>query len=338
MSGQHQPVAIDRIAVIGGGAWASALALTAARAGRQVMLWARDPRTVQAVNAGEGNPAYLPGIAFDRAITATGDLGVALERADAVLLVTPAQTTRAMAEALAPHLAPATPVVLCAKGIERDTGLLLGEVLSQAAPACRPAVLSGPSFAGDVARGLPTAVTLAAADGDLADALSQALAGTQFRPYASTDLVGVQVGGALKNVLAIACGAVAGKGWGASALAALTARGFAELTRLGLALGARPETLTGLSGLGDLVLTCSSPQSRNFAFGLALGEGRSVAELAAGGKLAEGVHSAAIAVDLAARHGIEMPIGAAVSDVLEGRIGLDAALTGLMTRPLRREA
>jgi glycerol-3-phosphate dehydrogenase (NAD(P)+) len=330
--------AFSRIAVIGGGGWGSALALTAARAGRAVTLWARDPGTVRSIAAGEGNPAYLPGIAFDRALAATGDLAAAVSAADAVLLVTPAQTTRDMATALAPHLGQGTPVVLCAKGIERDTGLLLGEVLAETLPACRPAVLSGPSFASDVARGLPTAVTLAADDGELADALSAALASRQFRPYASTDPVGVQVGGALKNVLAIACGAVAGKGWGASALAALTARGFAELTRLGLALGARPETLTGLSGLGDLVLTCSSPQSRNFAFGMALGEGRSVAELSSGGKLAEGVHSAAVAVELAARHAVEMPIAAAVSDVLAGRIGLDAALTSLMTRPLRREA
>lgn len=229
-------------------------------------------------------------------------------------------------------------MILCAKGIERDTGLLLGDVLAEAAPGVVPAVLSGPSFAGDVARGLPTAVTIAAEDGDIADRLSAALASPQFRPYAATDLTGVQIGGALKNVLAIACGAVAGKEWGASALAALTARGFAELTRLGLALGAKPETLGGLSGLGDLVLTCGSAQSRNFAFGQRLGEGASVASLMAEGhKLAEGVHSATVAGTLAARHGVELPICRAVSAVLENRLSIDDALTDLMTRPLKRE-
>ena len=328
---------IRRIAVIGGGAWGSALALTAARAGRDTVLWARDAGTVAAVAAGRGNPAYLPDIPFDARVAATTNLAEALEDADAALLVTPAQTTRAMGAAIAPLARPGLPVVLCAKGIERETGLLPAQVLAEVAPACRAAILSGPSFAADVARGLPTAVTLAAEDGELADALALALASRQFRPYASTDPLGAQIGGALKNVLAIACGAVAGKGWGASALAALTARGFAELSRLGLTLGARPETLTGLSGLGDLVLTCSSAQSRNFAFGIALGEGRTVAELAASGKLAEGVHSAAVASDLAARHGVEMPIAAAVADVLAGRLGVDDALERLMTRPLRRE-
>jgi glycerol-3-phosphate dehydrogenase (NAD(P)+) len=252
-----------------------------------------------------------------------------------VLLVTPAQTTRQMAGEIARHVAPGTPIVLCAKGLERDSGLLLSQVVAEAAPGCVPAALSGPSFAADVARGLPTAVTVAAEDGALADRLSQALASAQFRPYAATDLVGVQIGGALKNVLAIACGAVAGKGWGASALAALTARGFAELSRLGLALGARSETLTGLSGLGDLVLTCSSPQSRNFAFGMALGRGEARQD---GGKLAEGVHTAAVAVAFAARHGVEVPVSAAVAEVLAGRISVEGALTALMSRPLRREA
>lgn len=330
---------IERIAVLGGGAWGTALALVAARAGREVRLWARDADTVRKLNEDHANPRYLPGVTIDPPLFATTDLDTALEGAEAVLLVTPAQTTRAMAEALAPRLAPGTPVILCAKGIERDTGLLLGDVLREAAPGVMPAVLSGPSFAGDVARGLPTAVTIAASDGAVADRLSAALASPQFRPYAATDLTGVQIGGALKNVLAIACGAVAGKQWGASALAALTARGFAELTRLGLALGASRETLAGLSGLGDLVLTCGSAQSRNFAFGQALGEGASVAALMAEGhKLAEGVHSAAVAETLAARHGVELPICRAVSAVLESRLSIDDALTTLMTRPLKREA
>jgi glycerol-3-phosphate dehydrogenase (NAD(P)+) len=333
-AGQARP--FERVAVVGGGSWGTALALVARRAGREVRLLARDAESVEALSLRGENPAYLPGIALGGPLAATTDPAEALRDADAVLLVTPAQTTRAMAGLIAAHVAPGTPLVLCAKGLERDSGLLLSEVVGEAAPACVPAVLSGPSFAADVARGLPTAVTLAAEDGELADRLSATLASSQFRPYAATDLVGVQIGGALKNVLAIACGAVAGKGWGASALAALTARGFAELARLGEALGARPETLTGLSGLGDLVLTCSSAQSRNFAFGMALGAGEDPA--AAGGKLAEGVHTASVAVAFATRHGVEVPISAAVADVLAQRISLDGALASLMGRPLRREA
>jgi glycerol-3-phosphate dehydrogenase (NAD(P)+) len=327
-AGQARP--FERVAVVGGGSWGTALALVARRAGREVRLLARDAESVEALSLRGENPAYLPGIALGGPLAATTDPAEALRDADAVLLVTPAQTTRAMAGLIAAHVAPGTPLVLCA------SGLLLSEVVGEAAPACVPAVLSGPSFAADVARGLPTAVTLAAEDGELADRLSATLASSQFRPYAATDLVGVQIGGALKNVLAIACGAVAGKGWGASALAALTARGFAELARLGEALGARPETLTGLSGLGDLVLTCSSAQSRNFAFGMALGAGEDPA--AAGGKLAEGVHTASVAVAFATRHGVEVPISAAVADVLAQRISLDGALASLMGRPLRREA
>lgn len=328
------PLPFARLAVIGAGAWGTALALVARRAGRAVTLQARDAALAATLARTGENPAYLPGLAPGLPLAATTDLSAALSGAEAVLLVTPAQTTREMAARIGALVAPGTPLVLCAKGIERETGLLLSEVVGEVAPGCAPAALSGPSFADDVARGLPTAVTVAARDGALADRLSLTLASSQFRPYASTDLVGVQIGGALKNVLAIACGAVAGKGWGASAVAALTARGFAELSRLGLALGARPETLAGLSGLGDLVLTCSSPQSRNFAFGLALGRGE--ADLA-GGKLAEGVHTAQVAVAFAARHGVEVPICAAVAAVLAGRISLDGALEDLMTRPLRRE-
>lgn len=327
-----------RFAVIGGGAWGTALALVAARAGRDVALWARDAATVDAINKVRENPRFLPGIAFDRELSATTDIGAAMRDADAVLLVTPAQTTREVAGLIAPFCRPGTPVVLAAKGIERGTGLLLSDVLGEALPEALPAALSGPSFAADVARRLPTAVTVAAEDETAADRLAAALASSSFRPYASGDLVGVQVGGALKNVLAIACGAVEGRGWGASARAALTARGFVELSRLGAVLGARPETLTGLSGLGDLVLTCSSEQSRNFAFGVALGKAGARDAVAKGGKLAEGVFSAQVAVELGQRHGVELPISAAVAAVLDGSLSLDAALDALMARPLKRES
>ncbi len=337
------PGAYETIAVLGGGAWGSALALTAARAGGKTILWARDQQTVDAINAQKANPAYLPEVTFDAPITATNRLEDAVTRADMVLMVTPAQTTRDMARTIRPLLRADTPVILCAKGIERGTGKLLSTILEENLPEAIPAVLSGPSFAADVARGLPTAVTIAAENGAAADKISQTLALPSFRPYSSTDIVGAQIGGALKNVLAIACGAVYGKGWGASAQAALTARGFAELSRLGEALGARRETLTGLSGLGDLVLTCASEQSRNFAFGAALGRGAAVRELlgsneSAPQKLAEGVYSAQIAVDLGRRHQIELPIASAVAAVLNEQLDLEEALLSLMTRPLKREA
>ncbi len=328
---------IQRIAVIGGGAWGTALALVAARAGREVTLWAREGATVDAINDTRSNPAYLPGITFDAPFAATTGLANAVNGADAVLLVTPAQTTRTIATLLAPLVHAGAPLILCAKGIEKETGLLLSDVLKEVIPQARPAALSGPSFATDVARNLPTAVTIAAEEAALADQLTNALASGTFRPYASADMTGVQLGGALKNVLAIACGVVEGRGWGASARAAVTARGFQELSRLGAALGAKPRTLIGLSGLGDLVLTCSSAQSRNFSFGLELGQGKSLDELSRSGKLAEGVFSAAIAVDLARRCEVELPISATVAAVLEGAIDLDEALVKLMTRPLRRE-
>lgn len=328
---------LQKIAVLGGGAWGTALALVSARAGRDVVLWARDEKTVSAINETRSNPAYLPGVTFDAPFAATDNLAASVTGCDAILLVTPAQTTREMATAISRAIKPGIPVVICAKGIERSTGALLADVLSDCLPEATPAVLSGPSFAHDVAKKLPTAVTVAARQGEIADALSAALASESFRPYASTDMTGVQVGGALKNVLAIACGAVVGRGWGASAQAALTARGFREMTRLGTALGARPDTLTGLSGLGDLVLTCSSAQSRNFAFGLELGRGTPVRDLMSGGKLAEGVFTASVAVDLGKRHNVDLPLSTAVDAVLREKIGLDAALTSLMTRPLKRE-
>ena len=324
------------VGVAGGGAWGTALALAAARAGRTVTLWARDPAAVEAINARRENPAHLPGVRLDPPLEATTDLARAAA-AELVILSTPAQTTRAVAGALAPLMRPGTPLVITAKGFEAGTGLLLADVVAAAAPAARPAVLSGPSFAADVARSLPTAVTIAAADIALAEALARALASPFFRPYASDDVIGVEVGGALKNVLAIASGVVIGRGLGASAQAALIARAFAELMRLAVALGARAETLTGLSGFGDLVLTATSRQSRNFAFGVALGEGGSAAALKEAGPLVEGAKTAPVALAIAARLGIDAPVTAAVAALVEGRAGVDQVIGELLARPLKRE-
>jgi glycerol-3-phosphate dehydrogenase (NAD(P)+) len=299
-----------------------------------VTLWARDPGTVAAIHQRHENPGYLAGVALDPAIAATGDVATAAA-ADIVVLAVPAQAIRAVAHQAAPHIAAGTPIVIAAKGLERGSRKRMSEVVAETAPSAIPAVLSGPSFAADVAHGLPTAVTIAAADEDLALALCRALGSPAFRPYAETDLIGVEIGGAVKNVLAIAAGIVSGKNLGASALAALTARGFAELRRLAEALGGRPDTLMGLSGLGDLVLTCSGPQSRNFAYGQTIAAGGS---RAGPHRLAEGIETAAVAGDLARQAGVETPIVDAVAAILDGTLSIDAAIEGLMARPLRREA
>ncbi|MEQ9688569.1 MAG: NAD(P)H-dependent glycerol-3-phosphate dehydrogenase [Bauldia litoralis] len=324
---------IETIGVLGGGSWGTALALVASRAGRKVRLWARDHETVSAIDETHENPRYLPGIRLDH-IPATGNIGAAL-RADAVLLAVPAQSVRAVATIAAPYIAEGHPLVICAKGLERGTAKRMSEVVAEVAPGAAVAVLSGPSFATDVAAGLPTAVTIAAHDEPLALSLCHALGGGTFRPYAETDLIGVEIGGAVKNVLAIAAGVVDGRGLGATALAALTARGFAELRRLGEALGAKPETLMGLSGLGDLVLTCSSTQSRNFAYGRMLGEGL---PLDAPHPLVEGIATATVTRDLARRHRISMPIVDAVVGILSGKATVDATIENLMSRPLKRES
>ncbi len=330
--------AIDKIGVIGGGAWGTALALTAARAGRDVRLWARDPGIVSDIRARRRNQRYLPGITFDEELNATTSLEDVLD-ADAVLLVTPAQSTRAMLAAMKAAGTLRGPVVLCAKGIEQATGKLLSRIVQEELPGIEPAVLSGPSFSDDVARGLPTAVTIAAPSAKTALRLCEAMQSPCFRPYASIDVLGTQIGGALKNVLAIACGAVNGRKLGASAQAALTARGFAELTRLGTAMGAEGETLTGLSGLGDLVLTCSSTQSRNFSFGIRLGEGFMASELiSAGGKLAEGAYSARVAVRLAQKYDVDVPICETVARMIDDNLTIDDALNTLMARPLKAES
>lgn len=325
----------QHIAVVGAGAWGTALANAAARAGREVTLIARDPDHAREMAGERQNRRRLPGVMLEAGVIPTADLGRA-GIARAVLLVTPAQTCAPMAEALGLVMKPATPLVLCAKGIDRASRLFLGDIIADLLPRQPFGVLSGPSFAEDVSRGLPTAVVLAAADAVVAEALAGALSGTTFRVYHGTDVRGVEIGGAAKNVLAIACGAVIGRGLGESARAALVARGFAELMRFARAYGAEPQTLMGLSGLGDLVLTASSLKSRNYAFGEALGRGLGVAE-ASGGKLAEGALTAAALVDLAGARGIDMPIARQVAALVAGEVSLDAAIAALMSRPARTE-
>lgn len=319
------------VSVIGAGAWGTALAGVAARAGREVVLCARNPMSAAEIAASRTNPK-LSGIRLDAGIGVTHDIAVAAA-ADIILMATPAQNLREAVAALAPHLGKPTPVIACAKGIERGTHKFMTEVIAETAPDAIPAILSGPSFADDVARGLPTAVTLAAKDEALASALVQALGSSTFRPYHTTDVRGVEIGGAAKNVLAIAAGIVVAKKLGASALAALTTRGFSELVRLGRACGARSETMAGLSGLGDLILTCSSPQSRNFALGIALGRG----DARPRDRLAEGEFTAPVLIELAASQDVDMPVSKAVADILRGAVTIDEAIESLLTRPFKAE-
>ena len=323
---------IERIAVLGGGAWGTALAEAAARAGRRVTLWEFDAANAEHL-AKNRESRFLPGFRINDAIEVVRDLSTP---ADAILLVVPAQATRSVAKQLATSMADKTPVVVCAKGIERGTHEFVTEIVRECAPKATPAILSGPSFAVDVARGLPTAVTLACEDAAVAEDLAHALGSSAFRPYHSTDVRGVEIGGAAKNVLAIAAGIVAGRELGASAQAAMITRGFAELMRFGRAYGAKAETLTGLSGLGDLVLTCSSPQSRNHSLGVALARGEPVAT-ASHGKLAEGAFTAPVLLEMAREKNVEMPICEAIAAVLEGKLSVDRAIEGLLTRPFKAE-
>ncbi|MGH6673923.1 MAG: NAD(P)H-dependent glycerol-3-phosphate dehydrogenase [Xanthobacteraceae bacterium] len=326
-------MAFNEITVIGGGAWGTALALTCARAGRKVMLWEHDAANAENLRS-KRESLFLPGVRLDDSIAIAANLADAARR-QAILLVVPAQAVSGAASALSPLLAPGTPVIVCAKGIERRTKKFMTEIIAACAPNAMPAILSGPSFAADVARGMPTAVTLATDDGKLAAELARAIGSASFRPYHSTDVRGVEIGGAAKNVLAIAAGVVAGRDLGASAAAALTTRGFAELTRFGRAYGARPETMMGLSGLGDLLLTCSSSQSRNFSFGVALGRGQKPSEIHGG--LAEGVFTAPVLLEMAHDREVEMPISAAVAALLTEQMSVGEAIDSLLTRPFKAE-
>lgn len=322
------------LGVLGGGAWGTALAQVLAAGGRDVLLWARNPDVVSAINERSENPDYLPGQALSPLIRATQDAGD-MTSASALLVVTPAQSMRAVLS----HFEPVgQALILCSKGIEASSHLLMHEVAREAMPGSPVAVLSGPTFAHEVAAGLPTAVTLAAEEEALARVLADVIARPTFRPYVSDDVVGAEIGGAIKNVLAIACGVVDGAGLGQNARAALIARGFAEMTRFGLARGGRLETLAGLSGLGDLVLTCSSTRSRNFALGKGLGEGRSAVELLENRHtVAEGASTAPVLLDAARAQGIDMPVTEAVCALLSGTIGVEDVVSALLARPLRAE-
>lgn len=334
-----QARAIERVAVIGAGAWGTALALTLTRAGRSVALWARESEVVSAIRAARENPLFLPRITLPESIRPTGDLAQALADAQAAFVVVPSQYVRATARALSRLDLGDIPLVIAAKGVEHETGALMGEVIARELPRAVPAVLSGPTFAREVALGLPTAVTLALAPEHQSTgaALIAAIGTPTFRPYLSDDIVGAEIGGAAKNVIAIACGIAEGRGFGMNARAALITRGLAEITRLGLAKGGRLETFQGLSGLGDLVLTCTSTQSRNFSFGVGLGAGKPMADLLAGPSVVEGVENAASVCALAARLAIDMPICGMVNAILHLGAEIETAVHALLSRPFKPE-
>jgi glycerol-3-phosphate dehydrogenase (NAD(P)+) len=330
--------AIERIGVIGAGAWGTALGQAAVQAGREVRLWARRPELAAAINQRHENPDLLAGVALNPALAASAELGAVAGWAEALLLVTPTQSLREVATKLQPHLAPGLPLVICCKGLERASGLLPSQVLGEVLPGQPLLVLSGPSFARELADGLPTAVTLAGEDAGLCDALAEALGGPSFRPYRSDDPIGAQLGGALKNVIAIACGIVAGRGLGENARAAVITRGLAEVVRAGRARGGRLETFMGLSGLGDLPLSCTSATSRNYAFGLALGRAADPAMvLDVRHPLTEGRYTAAAAVELGRQLSLELPIAAAVDAVINQGASIEATIESLMARPLKAE-
>ena len=329
---------MSRVAVIGAGAFGTALACVVRRAGSEAVVWARDPAIADSIASGHGNPVYLPDVPLEPGIAATTDLAAALDGADAVLLVVPSQFLRAATENLAPLLPAGVPLVLCAKGIERGSCALMTEVVAESLPGAPVAVLSGPTFAKEVASGLPTAITLATTDPELGGRLVEMIGSTAFRPYLSDDPIGAEIGGAVKNVIAIACGIMAGRGLGDNARAATMTRGLAEILRLGHRLGGRGETLMGLSGIGDLSLTCNGMLSRNMTLGLALGEGRPLQEILSERRaVTEGVATAASVVELAARHGVDMPISLAVNGIVNQGADVGATIAEVLSRPFRPE-
>ncbi len=328
---------MQRVGVIGAGAWGTALAAMARRAGRDVVMWALEDEVVESINSRHLNDLYLPDVPLDETIRATSDMTEAID-ADLVLLVAPAQHLRTVCEKLAPDWTGGVPAVICSKGIERGSNVLMTDVIADALPAAPPMVLSGPTFAKEVAAGLPTAVTLASADAGLADKVSVAIGTPTFRPYTSTDLIGAAIGGAVKNVLAIACGIVHGKELGDNARAALITRGLVEVVRLAVALGGRSDTLMGLCGLGDLLLTATSMQSRNYSLGAALGQGRTLDEVLGERRaVTEGVYTAEAVVALAQEKGVDMPICTAMDGILNRDTPVDDAIQEVLDRPIKEE-
>ncbi len=333
---------MKRIGIIGAGAWGTALALVAKRAGRDVVIQAREAEVVDAINDARENTVFLPGVTLDKGIRATTSIADAIEgdggAAEALLLTVPAQFLRAAMGELADTIKPGIPVIICAKGIEQDTGALMSEIAAEVLAATPVLVLSGPTFAAEVAAELPAAVTLACQDAELAVQVSDALAAPMFRIYRSDDMIGAQIGGAVKNVLAIGCGIVEGRGLGDNARAALITRGLSEIVRLGAAKGAKAETLMGLCGIGDLVLTCNAMQSRNFSLGVALGRGEALADiLESRSSVAEGVFSAASVSGLARTLDVDMPLCLAVDGILNHFADIDATIDGLLSRPMKQE-
>ncbi len=330
---------MKRIGIIGAGAWGTALAMVAGRAGRDVVIQARETDVVDAINAEHENPVFLPGVSLDPAIRATTEIAEAAAEADAVLLVVPSQFMRAAISGLKDGLGSGVPAVVCTKGIEKASHALMSEIVDDVLPGTPVAVLSGPTFAAEVAADKPTAVTLACADADTAVRLSEALGTPRFRPYRSDDIIGAQIGGAVKNVLAIGCGIVEGRGLGDNARAALITRGLAEIVRLGSAKGAKAETLMGLCGIGDLVLTCNAMQSRNFSLGVRLGRGETLDDIInARTSVAEGVSNASSVSELAGTLNIDMPICLAVDGILNHGADIDGTIEGLLSRPVTVEA
>jgi glycerol-3-phosphate dehydrogenase (NAD(P)+) len=330
-------MAVHKFGVIGAGAWGTALANVVAANGKACVLWAREEEVVNAVNTDHRNPVFLPEVEINPHVRATTNLADACN-AEALLFVAPTQHIRSVAENAAPHIRGGLPVVLCAKGIELGSNALLSQVLHETVPHALPAVLSGPTFADEVARGLPTGVTLACADDAVGTDLAESLGGPTFRPYLSSDVIGAQIGGALKNVLAIAAGIVAGRALGENAKAAVITRGLAEMLRFGEAMGGKGITLMGLSGLGDLVLTCGSSKSRNHTLGVALARGEAAKDfLSARNSVAEGAYTAAAAMAIAQEKKIDLPICEAVDAVINQGVGIDKAIEALLNRPFRAE-
>lgn len=325
------------IGVIGAGAWGTALAQVLITGEREVKIWAREPEVVEAINSKNENTVFLPGIPLNPSLTATESLDD-ITKCDVVLVVTPAQYVRDTLESIKDKIEPGQPVVICSKGVELESGLLLSQVAEEVVPEAGIAILTGPTFASEVAQGLPTAVTISAKDKTLAHQLQDALGVKRFRPYVTDDIVGTQLGGAIKNVIAIACGIVTGKGLGDSARAALLTRGVAEIARLGVAMGAEKDTLLGMCGIGDLMLTCSSMQSRNFSLGAALGEGKTMEEiLGKRNAVTEGVHTAKATLALAKNYAVDMPITEAVNKCLNEGVPIDEAIEEMLNRPFKYE-